>query len=135
MIAIDTNVIVRLITQDDKLQYHKALRLIEKHEVLIADTVVLETVWVLTYAYQYNCKAVCSALRCLFGLANIHLSQPAMIADAINWYENGMDFADALHLSTTRSCHDFYTFDKKFIRKASELKLNAVMHPPASKNC
>jgi len=78
MIAVDTNVVVRLLTHDDEQQYDASIQLVENHQVLIVDTVVLETVWVLAYAYQYDRDKIFHALNCLFGLANIHLSQPAM---------------------------------------------------------
>jgi len=131
MISIDTNIVVRLITRDDDLQYHKAKTLIEKHEIFIADTVVLETVWVLGYAYQYGRQAICAALNCLFGLSNVHLSQPGIIADAISWYGQGMDFADALHLSLSRCNRVLYTFDKNFIQKAKDLKLKPIVQIPS----
>ena len=47
MVAIDTNIIVRLLTRDDESQYKKVLALFKKHDIFIADTVILETEWVL----------------------------------------------------------------------------------------
>jgi len=47
MISIDTNVIVRLLTQDDPVQFKKSQELFKNHEIFITDTVVLETEWVL----------------------------------------------------------------------------------------
>jgi len=132
MIAIDTNIVVRLITHDDEQQYDEAIRLIETHQVLIVDTVILETVWVLAYAYQYDRHNIYHALNCLFGLANIHLTQATMMADVMACYEQGMDFADALHLALSRSTHQFYTFDKKFIKRAASMNVSTVVLPPAS---
>lgn len=43
IIAIDTNILVRLITQDDELQYQQSLRLFENKNIFIPDTVILET--------------------------------------------------------------------------------------------
>jgi predicted nucleic-acid-binding protein len=54
MIAIDTNIIVRLLTQDDLSQYKKAYNLLNKYEVFITETVILETEWVLRFAYDYK---------------------------------------------------------------------------------
>ncbi|TLS78468.1 type II toxin-antitoxin system VapC family toxin [Mariprofundus erugo] len=130
MIAIDTNMVVRLITRDDDLQYHKAKVLLEEQEVLIVDTVVLESVWVLGYAYGYDRQRIFDALSCLFGLPNVHLFHPDAVADALSWYGQGMDFADALHLSGCRSTRAFYTFDKKFIKKAKGLKLKPPVQLP-----
>ena len=43
MIAIDTNISVRFLTHDDAVQYKKAYKLFNEHDVFIADTVILET--------------------------------------------------------------------------------------------
>ncbi|MDX8395541.1 MAG: type II toxin-antitoxin system VapC family toxin [Mariprofundaceae bacterium] len=130
MISVDSNIIIRLITRDDDLQHRKAKALFEKNEVFITDTVILETVWMLSYAYQYNRSQICAALNCLFGLPNIHITQPKIIADTISWYEQGLDFADALHLSTSHSQKEFYTFDKKFTQKAKTLNLKPTVQIP-----
>ena len=52
MLAIDTNIIVRLLTNDDPDQAAKAKSLIEGAEVFVATTVLLETEWVLRGAYR-----------------------------------------------------------------------------------
>ncbi|MBK6617096.1 MAG: hypothetical protein IPG31_01600 [Nitrosomonas sp.] len=52
MIAIDTDVVVRLLTRDDAAQYEKAYQLFEKQNVFIGDTVILETEWVLRFAFK-----------------------------------------------------------------------------------
>ncbi|WP_242055318.1 MULTISPECIES: PIN domain-containing protein [Nostocales] len=55
MVAVDTNIIVRLLTQDDELQYQKSLEIFQTQTVFIPDTVILETEWVLRFAYNGNC--------------------------------------------------------------------------------
>lgn len=48
MAAIDTNVLVRLVTRDDPAQYEKAQAFVGKHQpVLVTQLSVLELVWVL----------------------------------------------------------------------------------------
>jgi predicted nucleic-acid-binding protein len=119
MVAIDTNIIVRLLTRDDEIQYKKALSLFEKYDIFIADTVILETEWVLRYAYNFEQDSICKSFKKVFGLSNIHLSNPSRIAQAIQWHEEGLDFADALHLSQCLECESLYTFDSKFSSKAA----------------
>jgi len=65
MIAVDTNVIVRLLTQDDEQQYNKSVRLFQEQDIFIPDTVLLETEWVLRFAYQFKPNEICAALRYL----------------------------------------------------------------------
>ncbi|PCK07213.1 MAG: PIN domain nuclease [Alteromonadaceae bacterium] len=129
MISIDTNVIIRFLTHDDERQYKKAFTLFSSHEIFIPDTVILETEWVLRYAYEFSPDQICTAFRNLLGLKNVHITNPTLIAQAVNWHEEGMDFADALHLSLSQKCSAFYTFDKKFISKSKGLTECAVTLP------
>lgn len=81
MIAVDTNVIVRLLTQDDEQQYNSSLKLFqEKDNVFIPDTVILEAEWVLRFAYRFKPGEICKAFRNLFGLPNVHLTNASSIA-------------------------------------------------------
>jgi predicted nucleic-acid-binding protein len=50
MVAVDTNIIVRLLTQDDEAQYQKSLEIFQTQTIFIPDTVILETEWVLAIA-------------------------------------------------------------------------------------
>ena len=129
MIAIDTNIIVRLLTQDDLSQYKKAYNLLNKYEVFITETVILETEWVLRFAYDYKVDQIANALIQLLGLPNVHINHPERVAQAIAWHSKGLDFADALHLANSQHCKEFFTFDKKMINAAKRIdKLN--VHEP-----
>jgi predicted nucleic-acid-binding protein len=121
MIAADTNVIVRLLTRDDELQYKKAFALFSSQIVFIPDTVIQETDWVLRYAYEFSNEEICRALSGLFGLKNVRLSDPTRIAQAIGWHQQGLDFSDALHLAQSQECEKFFTFDKAFATRADKL--------------
>ena len=129
MIAIDTNIIVRLITKDDEVQYRQTLELFKRKNIFIADTVILETEWVLRFAYKFKSVEICQAFRKVFGLANVYLTNEGLILQVIEWYENGMDFADAFHLASSNHCSEFYTFDGKFIKKSLNLSNLNVKRP------
>lgn len=129
MIAIDTNVIVRLLTKDNEAQYEAAFRLFSSEDIFIADTVILESEWVLRYAYDYSPKDIANALRKLFGLKNVHLSNPQLIVQAIDWHEQGLDFADAFHLATSKQHSKLKTFDEQFIKRAKKLSTCTVEKP------
>lgn len=129
MIAVDTNVVVRFLTRDDEPQFLRARDIFKKEDVFIPDSVVLETEWVLRYAYNFNIDDICSALKKLFGLPNIHLSNPVFITQAIEWHEQGLDFADALHLAHSQQHAQLFTFDKKYVKKAKRL-CNCVVSEP-----
>jgi len=121
MIAVDTNVVVRLLTQDNELQFNKSVEVFRELAVFIPDTVILETEWVLRFAYKFKPADICKGLRSLLGLSNVYITNDRLMAQVINWHENGLDFADAFHLAQSQDCSEFYTFDDKFCKKAQGL--------------
>lgn len=129
MIAVDTNIIVRLLTQDDAGQYQKAIQLFDKNEVFIADSVILECEWVLRFAYGFENTQINTALTKLFGLPNVHVTHPALLAQALAWHSQGLDFADAIHLAFSQHCKAFYTFDRKMINAAKDIDSCKVVLP------
>ena len=129
MIAIDTNIIVRLLTKDDTRQYNASRKLLASADVYIPDTVILETEWVLRYAYDFPSDQICGAFRKLFGLPNVTLSSQFLIAQALDWHEQGLDFADAFHLATSQGLPTLKTFNEKFIKKSKGLSTCVVQKP------
>ncbi len=112
---------MRLLTRDDSKQHKAAWRIFNDYEIAITNTVILETEWVLRYAYDFSAAQIGTALQKLFGLSNVRLLDPSWIAQALTWYQQGLDFADAMHLAQSQQCEKFYTFDKKFSVKARGL--------------
>ena len=129
MISVDTNIIVRFLTHDDDKQYKKAFKIFNSSEIFIADTVILETEWVLRFAYEFKPEDICNAFISLFGLKNINLSNATFTSQAIEWYKMGMDFSDAMHLTQCQQYEKLYTFDKKFTLKAKALTDCKVVLP------
>lgn len=129
MIAIDTNIIVRFLTHDNEEQFQASRHLFETGDLFVADTVILETEWVLRYAYEYSPADICTAFRKLFGMKNVYPDNPEKIAQAIDWHKRGLDFADALHLSLSDSHDSFKTFDEKLIKRATNLTFCKVDKP------
>jgi len=68
-------------------------------------------------------------LRSLLGLSELRVEMAEAVAVALDWFEQGMDFADALHLATARDCTGFATFDRDFIKAAARLGLATVAEP------
>jgi predicted nucleic-acid-binding protein len=119
VIAVDTNIIIRLLTGDDLVQAKKAESVFKKANLFIPDTVLLESERVLRHAYRFSSAAIHEAFTKLCGLPNVTLDNPRSLMAALQWYANGMDFADALHLASSQRCQKFYTFDRKLVRKAA----------------
>ncbi|SKA92697.1 Predicted nucleic-acid-binding protein, contains PIN domain [Thiothrix eikelboomii] len=129
MIAVDTNILVRLLVQDDPIQANKAEQLFANHPVFIADTVILETEWVLRHAYKLAAADRHSGLNALLGLDTVFVRDQRAIQQALDWFQNGMNFADAWHLALSQHCEQFASFDQKLIKKAYDLSQGLVFKP------
>lgn len=121
MLAIDTNVIVRLLVNDDADQAARARQVIEGGDIFVATTVLLETEWVLRSAYGLASAIIARQLRSFAGLPGIRVEDPPRLARALDWAEAGLDFADALHLAGAGGCEAFVTFDQRLTKAAAEL--------------
>ena len=125
-IAIDTNVLVRFLTQDDEAQYQQAYALFQHPHLYVATTVFLETEWVLRYSYKYDAPDIIRAFRMVLGLPNIEAEDAKRLASALTWHQAGMDFADALHLASSQACSMLYTFDRDFAKKGENVGICTV---------
>jgi predicted nucleic-acid-binding protein len=121
MIALDTNILARYLLNDDPVQAKAAASLLSKREKYTAPvTVMLELVWVL----QVNDCAreeIVRGLSVLLGLPNFKPKEFNSLTRALNWYSQGMDFADALHLALSSKDAGFCTFDKTLMKRASAI--------------
>lgn len=118
MKALDTNVIVRVLTRDDPAQAAVALAELQDGPLLVGLTVLLETEWVLRHAYGFDRAAIAAALSQLLELEGLTVTDADAARQALRWLEEGMDFADALHLATAGRARELITFDGRFARVA-----------------
>ena len=118
MIAIDSSVLVRYLTQDDEAQAARATRLLEQELTetgpgLITVTALLETSWVLRRIYGQSWEAIYEIVVKLLGARNLVIENADSVALAI---KSQTRFADALihligrELGASRTI----TFDRKF---------------------
>lgn len=121
MLAVDTNIIVRLLANDDAAQTRRAAALFASEQIYLSKTVLLESEWVLRFSYELPPSVILQALRKLVGLPNVVLEQQREVAEALDSFEQGLDFADALHLAGSRHAGRFATFDRKLIKRAEKL--------------
>ncbi|MCU7922587.1 MAG: type II toxin-antitoxin system VapC family toxin [Candidatus Thiodiazotropha sp. (ex Dulcina madagascariensis)] len=128
MIAIDTNVLLRYLLEDDLEQSAKAARLITgKRVVLVTDVVLVETIWTLRgKKYQLKKADLVVVIQALFQEPNLRFEDGQVVWAALNDYRkskpvNGKeaDFADALIINKAKSTasaknqvfRGVYTFD------------------------
>jgi len=126
MTAVDTNVLVRLLTQDDRKQAAAARSLFATEPIWIAKTVLLETGWVLRSLYGFDEPAVHDAFVKLLGLKNVHTEDEPAVAAALALTVRGIELADAMHLSSRPAGAVFVSFDQSFVRRAKRANVGEV---------
>jgi len=119
MIGLDTNILVRYLTQDDPKQSRKANAEIEKglsagEIFFIADIVVCELVWVLETAYGYDRREIHLVLEDILRTRQFRFENKDLLWKSLADYRNKKgDFADHLigHAGHKASCCETLTFD------------------------
>jgi predicted nucleic-acid-binding protein len=129
MTAVDTNLVVRLLTQDDRKQAAIASTVFATEEVWIAKSVLLETAWVLETVFGFDVTAIRRALLLLLGLPNVQMEDEEAVAKAIDLIAKGLDFGDALHLVSRPDGASFISFDKALVRRAQRAGVKDVKAP------
>jgi predicted nucleic-acid-binding protein len=116
MAAIDTNVLVRLVTKDDPTHYRKAQAFVERHRpVLVTQLSILELVWVLMSRYGLQKETTIQVVETLLGMVELNVQSPAILQAALEtWKKSKADFADCLILETVKAASEspLATFDR-----------------------
>jgi len=121
MIALDTNILVRYLTQDDDLQFRAVLRLLSRKSATfwICDLALSETDWVLRDLYDWTPAEVAESLARLTAVHNLVFEDEARLRASLRAVREGADLADELLArgSRARGCRQFATFDKGVLRR------------------
>ena len=120
MIALDTNVLVRFVVDDDDAQCAKAHRLIARaigrgESIFISDVTLCEFVWVLRSAYRFPRRQIADTLGQLLDASHLEFQGQPGLAAALSAYRAGKgDFADYVIRSRARGagCESVATFDR-----------------------
>ena len=124
MIAVDTNVVVRLLVDDANAteQNVAARSLFAREQVSVSQTVLLETEWVLRRGFRLGRNEIAKALKRLLAMPRLAISGREKMRAAVEALANGCDFADALHaFGAEADVEAFLTFDTDFVRRARSL--------------
>lgn len=126
MVAIDTNVLIRLIVEDDNIQAHKALTLLKKHnEVFISAIVICEVAWVLESCYNLKKLEIIDVFENILRVEQFEIEYSESIWLALNEFKKiNADFSDCIvgAIAKTNGHYPVATFDKK-AAKSSFFKL------------
>ncbi len=120
MAALDTNVLVRYLVEDDAAQLAAARRLIagaiaSGESLFVPVTVVLELEWVLRSRYGFGKDEVMGTLSALLSSAELSFESERALEVALQLYRTGAaEFADGLHVALAAQAGQLplYTFDK-----------------------
>jgi predicted nucleic-acid-binding protein len=119
MLAVDTNVVVRFLTDDDAAQHKRAVALFRVHAIWLPKTVLLESEWVLRSAFGFAAADIARAFQGLIRLPGVRCEDHPAVLAALEALAAGMDFADALHLAASREADEgFASFDTRFVKRA-----------------
>ena len=126
MRTVDTDVVVRYLTGDDPEQAARAQAAVDAGRIFASTTVLLESEWVLRSVYGFAAKEVAAALGAFAGLPGVAVENPSLLAEALARAEEGMDFADALHLGAAAGSEAMLTFDRRFIEAARDASVSVT---------
>lgn len=123
MIGLDTNVLVRYLTQDDPDQAERASILIENNCTKEAPgritlVVLCELVWVLRGAYGYPKNLIVEVLELILATKELIVEKENTARSALKTYrKGGADFADYVIIFANRvaGCKKTFSFDRKMI--------------------
>ena len=126
MTAVDTDVLVRLLTGDDPEQEAAARSLFASEPIWIPKTVLLEIGWVLRSLYGFEESAIRDAFTKLLGLKNVRIEDEPAVAAALALTAHGIELADAMHLSSRPPGAAFVSFDKSFVQRARRAGVSRI---------
>lgn len=120
MIGVDTNLLVRILVEDDAEQLKRARTLLEEtaersETAFVADIVLAELEWVLEDAYNVPRARILEALQSLVGSERFDFEDRGRVVDALELYQSGKaELSDYLiGLSgSQRGVSTTYTFDR-----------------------
>lgn len=122
MKSLDTNVLARFFIDDAEdpqaaRQRPAAVAALEQR-AFVSVTVLLEFEWVMRGFYGLPVRDVSAVLRALLGIEHVSVEDRTAVLTALDAFDAGLDFADALHLSRSSRAAAFATFDRKLAKRA-----------------
>ena len=133
MAALDTNVLVRYLVQDDAAQLAAATKLIRKcvsagQSLFVPTSVTVELEWVLRSTYGFGKGDVVQALSSLLSTAELVFQDEQALEVALLLFREGSaDFADCVHIALASEAGEqpLWTFDKRAAKVAGARLLTA----------
>jgi predicted nucleic-acid-binding protein len=125
MRSLDTNVLARFFIDDEDdaqaARQRPAAVAVLGERCFVSVTVLLEFEWVMRGFYALPAAEVSRVLRALAGIAHLTLEDRDAVLAALDAFDRGLDFADALHLARSARAAAFATFDRRLAARADRL--------------
>jgi predicted nucleic-acid-binding protein len=126
MIALDTNILVRFLVEDDATQSARAAALVQRaverdEEMFVSHIVLCEVVWVLQASYRVQREEIVAVLRRLMTARHLRLDSPDILDRALSAFETGRgDFADYVirEQAMEAGCTSVATFDRALLKES-----------------
>lgn len=118
MISIDTNVLLRIIADDDPAQSLAARTLVEGNDIFLSLFAIVECEWVLRSAYNWPVVQIADALEAFILAPRISVELPEMATWALARFRGGADLADMIHLVVSRDVEAFASFERRLAQMA-----------------
>jgi predicted nucleic-acid-binding protein len=125
MIALDTNLLVRLATADEPEDAALVNELMATQRCYVPVTVMLEAEWVLRSRYGYSAEDFAAFAGFVCQHANVHMREASEVRQAVELHRQGLDFADALHASLAEGA-PLVTLDRTLIKRGRNLGLELL---------
>ena len=126
MRAVDTNVLVRLVTRDDAKQVAAAEAFVARG-AWVPHLVLAEAAWVLTSVYNRRPEEIATSIEMLLNHEHLTLQDPEVVAAAVASFRKrpAVGFSDCLVLEVARKAGHLPlgTFDRDFSRLAGVERL------------
>lgn len=124
MIGIDTNILVRYLTQDDIDQAQVVDQIFNTYatssnSIFINNIVICELIWVLERGYKYTKEIITKAIKQILSTEEFAFENQELLWLALNHYsQNKLDFSDALIgvLNKKSGCAYTLTFDQSAVK-------------------
>ena len=130
---IDTNIILRFLLKDNKIQYPQARKIFEKGEagkisMWTTDVVILELIWTLKSVYGYDRFIIREKVESLLALPNFEVLNKKLVLQALHDFANkNVDFADAYNYQLARKeGKRVLSFDKDFKKLGVKVDIKSV---------
>jgi len=120
--SLDTNILARFFIDDSEdpqaVKRRPRAMLAMRERSFISITVVLEFEWVMRGFYKMTRAEITQVFSALVGISHITVEDRAAVLAALDAYQHGLDFSDALHHAKSTRCTALLSFDNAYAKRA-----------------